>query len=112
MLASSYHCCCHLFSLSQIHLFFVSFAFQFIILASALCCTAFAYPVFEDYQYAGHDLSSHEGDSFDNGSYQPVAASRIGVHELGGHEDEHVDYYVCKTKNKRARNNSCKIIIF
>lgn len=72
--------------------------FQFIILASALCCTAFAYPVFEDYQYAGHDLSSHEGDSFDNGSYQPVAASRIGVHELGGHEDEHVDYYVCKKR--------------
>lgn len=71
--------------------------FQFIILASAaLCCTAFAYPVFEDYQYAGHDLSSHDGgDNFDNGGYQPIASSRIGVHELGGHEDEHVDYYVC-----------------
>jgi len=70
-------------------------AFKFIILSSAaLCCTAFAYPVYEDYQYAGHDLSSHDGgDNFDNGSYQPVAASRIGVHELGGHEDEHVDYY-------------------
>lgn len=65
-----------------------------------MCCTAFAYPVFEEYQYGtGHDLSSHEGDSFDNGSYQPVAASRIGVHELGGHEDEHVDYYVCRKEN-------------
>lgn len=73
-------------------------SFQFIILASAaLCCTAFAYPVFEDYQYAGRDLSSHDTDSYDNsGSYQPIASSRIGVHELGGHDDEHVDYYVCK----------------
>lgn len=71
--------------------------FQFIILASAaLCCTAFAYPVFEEYQYAGHDLSSHDTDNFDSGSYQPVASSRIGVHELGGHDDEHVDYYVCR----------------
>lgn len=70
--------------------------FQFIILASAaLCCTAFAYPIFEEYQYAGHDLSSHDTDNFDSGSYQPVASSRIGVHELGGHDDEHVDYYVC-----------------
>lgn len=87
---------------SQIYDLFSYFVwlFQFIILASALCCTAFAYPVFEDYQYAGHDLNSHEGDNFDNGSYQPVAASRIGVHELGGHEDEHVDYYVCnQTQN-------------
>lgn len=85
------------------------FVFQFIILASAaLCCTAFAYPVFEDYQYAGHDLSSHDGgDNFDNGGYQPVASSRIGVHELGGHEDEHVDYYVC-IKNKKIRKRFLK----
>lgn len=79
--------------------------FQFIILASAaLCCTAFAYPVFEDYQYAGHDLSAHDSDNFDNGSYQPVASSRIGVHELGGHEDEHVDYYVCTSYQFNFQN--------
>lgn len=50
----------------------------------------------KDYQYAGHELSTHDGDNFDNGSYQPIAASRIG-----GHEDEHVDYYV-RTKRKKT----------
>lgn len=63
--------------------------------SAALCCTAFAYPVYEDYQYAGHDLNSQDDGGYDSASYQPVASQRIGVHELGGHhEDEHVDYYV------------------
>lgn len=58
-------------------------------------CTAFAYPVYEEYQYAGHDLSSHGGEatSYESTGYHPVAAARIGVHEIG-HDDEHVDYYV------------------
>lgn len=77
--------------------FFFSFprSFQFIIFASAICCTAFAYPGYEEYQFAGHDLSSHGDESvYESTGHHPVAAQRISVHEIGGHDDEHVDYYV------------------
>lgn len=73
------------------------FRLQFIIFASALCCTAFAYPVYEEYQYAGHDIGANSDESVyeSTGHHHPVAAQRISVHEIGhGHEDEHVDYYV------------------
>lgn len=64
--------------------------------SAALCCTAFAYPAYEDYQYTGQEAESHENGA---NSYQPVASQRIGVHEIGGHhEDEHVDYYVSVKK--------------
>lgn len=81
----------------SIILFCLSFVdeIQFIIFASALYCTAFAYPVYEEYQYAGHDLKANTGEaSYESTGYHPLAAERIGVHELGGHEEEHVDYYV------------------
>lgn len=73
-----------------------------------MCCTAFAYPGYEDYQYAGHDLSSHDdgGGIYEStGYHQPIASQRIGVHELGGHEDEHVDYYVSKVRHTLCFSN-------
>lgn len=84
---------CLIFFCFHFSVFF--FFFQFIIFASAICCTAFAYPVYEDYQFAGHDISSHADEGvYESTGHHPVAAQRISVHEIGGHDDEHVDYYV------------------
>lgn len=106
---------------------FDCFPFQFIIFASAICCTAFAYPVYEDYQFADHDLSSHADEGvYESTGHHPVAAQRISVHEIGGHDDEHVDYYVsengliifnliivyCSRKKRRNWNRELKLTCF
>lgn len=64
-------------------------AFKFIIFASALCCSAFAYPGYD--LYDAHDLAGHSGN-YEVADYHQVASPRLGGHELI-HEDEHVDYY-------------------
>lgn len=82
--------CLFFLALDEYFIVILFYKLQFIIFASALCCTAFAYPGYD--LYDGHDLTGHSG-GYEVGDYHQVASQRIGGHELI-HEDEHVDYYV------------------